>query len=442
MSFNPMNDNISFWASCTPNYRPLPALIKNITADLAIIGGGFTGISTAYYFKHRYPEKRVVLLEAKSLANGASGRSGGQMLNWIYGTPRNDEILQQVYQVTRAAMDGIEAIIREHQLPVSYRRDGVIRVLTSTRNAEQAHADVEHLQKLNIPIQYLNKQSLSQHIEIQGARGASFDPSEGQINGAQFIREMRPVLASLGVEIYEQTPVLSVREGKTITLTTPNVEVRASAIVLATNAYTPRLGYFRSSIIPVHSHVFATAPLSADQLKEIGWHKGAGFDDDHTRLSYLSLTREGHIVFGGSASGYDYLYNNNVSFPPEKINVDEMRRTFSDLLPATIKTVITHRWSGPVALNSSGVSGSFGVRGENRNIFYAVGYNGHGITLSNLAGRVLTDIYSGDDQEWRSLPFYQPRALLPVPPEPFRWIGAQLYIKALARKRQSHIVIG
>lgn len=439
MSFKPINDNNSFWASYTPNYRPLPALRCNITADLAIIGGGFTGVSTAYHFKRRYPEKRVVLLEAKSLANGASGRSGGQMLNWIYGSPSDDDLLQKIHRTTCAAMDEIEDIIRRHELDVSYRRDGVIRVCTSTRTAEQAHAEVERLQKLDIPVQYLNKLSLSGYVDYRDAHGATFDPGEGQINGAQFVREMRLVLTSLGVEIYEQTPVLSVREGKTITLTVPNAEVHASAIALATNAYTPRLGYFRSSIIPVHSHVFATTPLSADQLKAIGWHKGAALDDDYTRLAYLALTREGNIVFGGSASGYDYLYNGNESYPTEKINLDKMRRAFSDMLPGSASLKISHYWSGPVALNTSFVSGIFGVRGEHRNVFYAVGYNGHGVTLSNLAGRVLTDIFSGDDQEWRVFPFYQPRAF-PVPPEPFRWIGMQLYMRALAPKRELRIV--
>jgi glycine/D-amino acid oxidase-like deaminating enzyme len=441
MSHLPIDNNISYWIANNPEYCPLPALTKNITADLAIIGGGFTGVSTAYHFKHRYPEKRVVLLEAKALANGASGRSGGQMLNWIYGTPRDDEMLRHVYQVTRAAMDGIEAIIREHSLQVSYRRDGIVRVLTCSRNAEQAHADVERLQKLDIPVQYLDKQALSQHIDVQGAYGASFDPSEGQINGAQFVRAMRPVLISMGVDVYEQTPVLSVHEGRTILLRTPQAEVHAEAIVLATNAYTPHLGYFRNMIVPIISHVFATTALSAEQLKEIGWHNGAGLDNDHIRLSYLSLTKEGCIVFGGSATGFDYLYNNGVSFPPPKIQLDKMRRALSSILPASDHLVLSHRWSGAVALNSSGVSGSFGVRGEYRNIFYAVGYNGHGVTLSNLAGRVLTDIYSGNDQQWRGLPFYQPRAL-PMPPEPFRWLGAQLYMKVLAPKRQAHIVIG
>ncbi|MEW6403772.1 MAG: FAD-binding oxidoreductase [Chloroflexota bacterium] len=445
MLTNLIDDNISLWASYTPDYRPLPALNTNITADLAIVGGGFTGISTAYHFKRRYPEKHVVLLEAKTLANGASGRNGGQMLNWIYGAPQDDETLLQIYWVTSAAIDEIEKIIREHNLNVSYRRDGIWHALTSARNAEEAHRDVERLQKMGIPVEFFSQADLARRLHVQGALGASFDPTEGQMNGAQFVRAMRPVLVSLGVEVYEQTPVLSVREGRVIILATPQAEVRADAIVLATNAYTPQLGYFRSTIFPAHSHVFATAPHSPRQFVEMGWLQGAAFDNDHIRLSYTTRTNEGHIIFGGSAAGYAYLFNNQTSFPgsPDSVNANfsEMRRTLADLLPATIESKISHRWTGPVALNLSGVSGMFGVRSEYRNVFYALGYNGHGVTLSNLAGRVLTDMYSGDDHAWRKLPFYQPHTYL-VPPEPFRWLGAQAYLKWLAPKRQLHTVTG
>jgi gamma-glutamylputrescine oxidase len=143
-----IDDNRSVWVDATPHYQPQPSLHENITADLTIIGGGFTGVSTAYHFSRRYPQKRVVLLEAKTLGNGASGRNGGQMLSWIRGGPEDDADLQRNYRVTCAAMDTIERIIQEHQLPVSYQRSGVFHALTTSRGAEQAQADVERLQRV------------------------------------------------------------------------------------------------------------------------------------------------------------------------------------------------------------------------------------------------------------------------------------------------------
>ncbi|MCI0714359.1 MAG: FAD-binding oxidoreductase [Chloroflexi bacterium] len=433
-----IDDNHSVWASYTPDYQPGPPLKENITADLAIIGGGFTGTSTAYHFSRRYPEKRVVLLEAKSLANGASGRNGGMMLNWIYGTPTNvsDDIVQKIYKTTSDAMDMIEGIIEEHNLEVDYRRDGSLHVLTKHKNAEEAHAEVEQLNKLGIPLQYLDRASLRGEIELDGVIGATLDPTAGEINGAQLVRGLRPVLVEQGVEIYEQTPVTKIIEGREIELTTPHGTVRAKAIVLATNGYTGKLGYFRKALFPLHSHVFATAPLSVDEQKSIGWHTTSGYSDDVNRISYSSLTPDGRIVFGGGSNqSYAYLYNNRTAFPgtPDgaRRGFEQMRQTMSDYNPRTTHLPVTHRWTGTLGI-SLRRNCSMGVRGEYRNIYYSIGYNGHGVTLANLSGKILTDIYSGDDEYWRDLPLYETE-FTPIPMEPFRWIGYQTFTHVFGR---------
>ena len=245
-----IDPNTSVWVSTLPDYQPQPALQRAVTADLAIIGGGFTGVSTAYHFSRRYPNKRVVLLEARSLANGASGRSGGQMLNWISGMDDDPEMIRHVYRTTRAAIDTILEIIDRHALPVSYRRDGILHVQTSAESAETAHAEVERLNELGIPLQYLRGAKLAARVDLRGAQGAIFDPSEGQINGAEYVRGLRSVLLQQGVEVYEDTPVVQIREGRTITLTTPGAEVQAQAIVLATNAYTRAIGLLPQCDLP------------------------------------------------------------------------------------------------------------------------------------------------------------------------------------------------
>lgn len=431
-----IDDNRSLWVSETPDYRPNPPLSQNISADLAIIGGGFTGVSTAYHFSQRYPEKRVVLLEAKSLANGASGRNGGLMLNWLaVEGGYSPEMTARIYQTTHAAIDMIRAIIERHQLPVSYRADGTLTLYTDAQRAEAAHAEAEYYQTLGIPEQFLDSAALAGKLRAQGAHGALFDPNSGQINGAQLVRGLRPVLIERGVEIYEGTPVLKIREGGEITLTTPNGEVRAKAIVIATNGYTGKLGYFRDALFPLHSHVFASEPLTPEQRGEIGWGAVAGFSDDMDRISYGALTTDGQIVFGGGSNqSYAYLFNNRTAYPgtPERASraFEAMQATLHGYLPesgALPGWRIAHRWTGTlgITLNRQAL---FGVRGDDRNIYYAIGFCGHGVTLGNLAGKVLTDLYSGDDEQWRGLPFYRqpyPR----IPPEPFRWIGYQAFTR-------------
>ncbi|MDJ0753100.1 MAG: FAD-dependent oxidoreductase [Ardenticatenaceae bacterium] len=432
-----IDENRSLWASYTPNYVPGPPLKGNTTADLAIIGGGFTGVSTAHHFAARYPQKRVIILEAKSLANGASGRNGGMMLNWVYGTgPMSEETTRRVYQATSKTIDDIEKTIKTNNLEVSYRRDGCFEVFTDEERAVEAQKEVAYLNQLGIPIQFLDAAAVRQHIGLNNIYGGLFDPSEGQLNGVQFIRGLRPILIEQGVEIYEHSPVLKIREGSTITLTTPEGEVKAKAILLATNGYTGKLGYFRKAYFPLHSHVFATSPLSQEQSSKLGWRGTAGFADDLNRISYATQTKEGHLVFGGGSNiSYGYLFNNRTAFPGSPDSAGpafrDMQKTLNSYLPGSEKYPMTYRWTGTLAI-SLRRNCSIGVRGEYGNVYFALGYSGHGVTAANMAGRVLTDIYSKSDEKWRGLPFVN-APFSPIPLEPFRWMGYQMVTRLTGR---------
>jgi len=153
----------------------------------------------------------------------------------------------------------------DEQLRVRYRRDGCFMVLTTQASAEAAHAETEALAARGIPLRFFRPDELGDRLRTRNIAGAVFDPGEGILNGVDLIRAMRPLLA--GVQIYEGTVVTRVREGKVIELATPGGTIRANAIVLATNGYTPRLGYFTTGILPVISHVVATDPLPRDTIE-------------------------------------------------------------------------------------------------------------------------------------------------------------------------------
>ncbi|MCS7289907.1 MAG: FAD-binding oxidoreductase [Roseiflexus sp.] len=431
------DDTPSIWHAGTPDYQPRPPLRGVISADLAIIGGGFTGVSTAYHVTRRFPQRRIVLLEATSLANGASGRNGGLALNWINGVDTDDpELTRKIYTLTSAGLIAIRTLIERHRLPVDHRFDGTLTLHTSPERAEAAHAEAEYLQELGIPVRFLPPSDLRSQFDACGIYGATLEPGTGQINGAQFVRGLRPVLEECGVAIYEQTPVLRIQIGRIIRLTTPHGEVYAPAVVLATNGYTSKLGLFRDALFPLHSSVFATAPLTPEQQQNLGWRAFAGFADDCDRIAYGSLTCTGHLVFGGGSNqAYVYLFNNGTRLPPESAVARRSQaaivRTLARYFPSATMLPIAYRWSGvlDITLNRQPLWGRWG---EYRNVYYALGYSGHGITLANLAGEFIADLYGGDDSRWRWLPFYQSR-YPPIPPEPFRWLGYQAFTRLTGR---------
>ncbi|MSP26332.1 MAG: FAD-binding oxidoreductase [Myxococcales bacterium] len=435
-----IDENRSIWIMDKPAYEPCAPLAADTSADVVIVGGGFTGASTAYHLAKRFPERRIVLLEARQLANGASGRNGGLMLNWINGVHSpTPEHARRIFDVTRSGIDLIENIIREHALPVRYSRGGCLELYTKPERSDAAQLEIERFNAAGIPLQFLQGKALEARLGATGVAGAVFDPTAGRLDGVDYLRALRGVLLSLGVAIHENTLVRSIEEGASVRVMTDGGEVTAKALVLATNAYTRNLGYFRSFLFPVHSHVVATRPLSPEERAAVGWGNAAGFSDDLDRVAYGSLTENGEIVFGGGSNGaYSYRYGGRTSYQAkDDKGFQAIERRLGDYFPGARGMPIAHRWSGPVALTLSRVC-AMGVRGEHRNVYYAFGYSGHGISLANLAGKVLCDIYSDDDVRWRDLPFYQPR-LHPMPPEPFRTIGYHFYTRVTGRSpRKQH----
>lgn len=429
------DDNQSVWLLGKTAYQPAPALDRDLELDVAIVGGGFTGVSTAYHLSERSPELGIGLFEARQLANGASGRNGGQMLNWVHGVDDRDlEAARRVYDTTSDGIAGILEVIHKHGLDVPHRRDGHLDVLTNARNAESAQAEVEELNRAGIPLRYLDPREAREQIELEGIVGAVLDPGGGQLDGVAFIRALRPVLESRGVRIFESTPILRIREGRTVELEAERARVRAKAIVLGTNAYTPHLGYFRGGLFPLHSHVIALAgPEDDGAWAARGWKQSSAFTDDRGRLAYATLTVAGQLLFGGGSNdAYDYVFGNGTGLgPPPERAVRACHRQLLDYLPRTKGLPLARKWSGPVALTLSRLP-TMGVRGVHRNVFFALGFSGHGVTLANLAGRVLTDLYSGDAERWRGLPFFEQRLRF-IPPEPFRWMGYQVVTRLTGR---------
>ena len=433
-----LDDNRSAWLAELPPYERLPPLRGAATADIAVIGGGITGVSTAWHMSERFPDRRIVLLEARALANGASGRNGGQVLNGINGVePRDAATAQRVFAATHRGIEIVAALAAHSTLDCGFARRGALEVQTTARSAEAAAARVETWRRWGVPVEFLPASAVGVH----GAHGAVLDPTAGRVNCAALLRGLRPALRARGVAVHEDTPVLRLDEGATLTLTTPEGTLRAPAVVLATNAYTPLLGWFRAGLLPLHSHVVATGPLAARRWTALGWNGPDVFADDLDRIAYGSRTPGGRLLFGGGGNlAYTYRFGGQAvcDLPPAtaRPHFDAVERRLRGYCPGLADEPIAHRWTGTLAITFDRVC-SMGVTGAHRNVYYALGYSGHGLALGALAGEVLRDLYSGDHDPWRALPFYQKR-LPPIPPEPLRWLGYQLYTRFTGRSPRRH----
>jgi glycine/D-amino acid oxidase-like deaminating enzyme len=423
--------NRSVWVAESEEPRATAALAGRLVTDVAIVGGGFTGVSTAWHLRRSQPGLGIALLEAERLGSGASGRNGGQVLNGVNGvTPATGDAELRIHGATRRGIDLAEELAARFAPPGTFRRGGALEVYTDPRRADAAAARVERLRALGIPAQFLPASELA----VAGARGASLDPLAGRLNGFALLQALRPALVADGVALHEGTRVRRVRGGARIVLETPGGEVHARVLVLATNAWTPALGFFRRGILPLHSHVVATAPLAEERWQRLGWARFDGFTDDLDRIAYACRTPGGRLLFGGGGNpAYAYRFGGSAVVTVRERERAErfLRSALLRYFPDLADVALDHRWVGTLGLTLDRVC-SMGVGGDARNVYHALGYSGHGVALALLAGRVLADLFEGNHEAWRELPFYQKR-LLPFPPEPLRWLGYQAYTRLTGR---------
>jgi gamma-glutamylputrescine oxidase len=215
--------------------------------------------------------------------------------------------------------------------------------------------------------------------------------------------------------------VESVEEGQMHTIRTAGGRtVRAKSLVLATNAYTSRLGYFRSAIVPIHNYVGITPVLPDETIARIGWKSRMPFSDSRTLVYYLGLTRDNRIHIGGGRAAYSF--NDGIRDRGDRgAHFAELQRELVRIFPALAGVEFESTWGGLVDC-SLDFSPSVGRDGKFRNIYYGLGYCGHGVNLTSLFGRIIADLERGEEEQWKKLPFVN-RKLLYIPNEPFRSIG-------------------
>jgi len=417
--------NHSYWArsQSTPN---LP-LTADISVDVAVLGGGFTGLSSAYYIRRVSPHKRVVVLEAKGCGNGASGRNGAMVLTMtadrFMAFSSNPSIDKQIYDLTAQNIRELFKLSIATGIDCDLEKNGALQVLSTPDDVRAAQAYVKKARTLGMPVEFWGKQQLVTAIGTDLYEGAFYDPSGGHVHPMKLVRVFKRAAEAVGVQIYENTTVADIEEGPEHVLHTADGRtVKAKSLVLATNAFTSRLGYFHNSVLPVYEYVAVTPPLSEQQLAAIGWKQRVPFNDSRTTVYYLGLTPDNRIHIGGGRPSYFFNGGSGDSANAASHFLQlrqELIRIYSKLTDVEFDV----GWDGVVdwSLNAAP---SVGRTGRHNNVFYALGYSGHGVNLSSVFGRIIADLEAGREELWRQYPFLN-ASLDYVPNEPFRWLAAK-----------------
>ena len=293
-------------------------LTNHISVDVAVLGGGFTGLSSAYYIRTLSPQKRVAVLEAKGCGNGASGRNGAMVLTitadrymQLSADPAVDK---RIYDLTTRNIQSLLKLSAVTGIDCELETNGALQVLSTSDELRDAQRYVHGARSVGIPVEFWNEQQVAIAIGTALYQGAFYDPNGGHIHPMKLVQVWKRAAESSSAEIYEDTVVTNIEEGpEHLMHTAGGFTVKAKSLVLATNAFTPRLGYFRNSIVPVHEYLAITPRLSEQQRAEIGWRKRTPFNDSRTEVLYLGLTRDNRIHIGGGRPRY--FFNNTFGHP-------------------------------------------------------------------------------------------------------------------------------
>ena len=420
-----LEPNNSYWARQQPAQNP--SLTSDITTDVAVLGGGFTGLSAAYYIRRISPHKRVVLLEAKGCGNGASGRNGAMVLTMTADRYMkfsfSPAIDKRIYDLTAGNIQVLANLSAATGIDCGLETNGALQVLNTAEDISAALAYVKQARSLVMPVEFWNKQQLCAAIGTSVYEGAFFDPGGAYVHPMKLLHVFKSAAEAAGVEIYENSRVENIEEGREHVLSVVGGRVvKARSLVLGTNVCTPGLGFMRNEIVPLREYVGITRPLSGRQLEDIGWHKRMPFNDSSTQVFYLGLTGDNRIHIGGGKPSY--FFNSGASDPGiAASSFSQLRRELSRIFPTLADVEFEVSWNGLVDW-SLDETPTVGRTGRHGNVFYGLGYSGHGVNLSSIFGRIIADLEAGRDEKWKQYPFLNASRVY-VPNEPFRWLAAQ-----------------
>jgi glycine/D-amino acid oxidase-like deaminating enzyme len=427
---------VSYWLDGATAGRP--ALSGDRRADVAVIGGGFTGLWTALALTDRDPGLDVVVVEAETVGYGASGRNGGFVEPSLTHGIHNgrSHFGDELDELTRLGADNYRGLVDDvHRWGIRCDLDevGVLDVATAPWQVDELADAAEVYAGAGERVELLDAAAARAELDSPTYLAALHRPDGGAtVHPGALVRGLADVAEGRGVVLHEHSPVVevAVTDGGVVVRTDAG-SVTADRAVLATNAYSHRvLRRTARHFVPVHDYVLVTAPLTTEQLARIGWKRRQGVADAGNQFHYYRLTADDRILWGG----YDAVYRFGSGVGPRhdhrRATYDLLATHFRATFPQLADVRFDRWWGGPIATTTR-FTATFGDALGGR-LVYALGYTGLGVAATRFAGRVLTDKLLDPASPLLGLRFTSTHPF-PFPPEPLRWAGVTMTRRAIAR---------
>jgi glycine/D-amino acid oxidase-like deaminating enzyme len=427
-----------YWLDQPERPKATPELRGDEEADLAIVGGGFTGLWAALLAAEESPGRNIVLLEASRIGEGASGRNGGfadpsvthGLENGLMHFP--DEMAQLAELGQRNFGEMLESLDR-YGIDARYEGRGKLDVATWPAQIEGLREHVEVIERFGDKAVWLDREEVQGELASPTYYGGVWVQSGGGgvLDPAMLCWGLQRALERLSVRIYEGTPVDRLSRSRDgVELHTSGGRLRARKVLLATNAFRSPLRRMRSAVVPVWDYAFMSEPLSASQMAAIGWKNRQGVGDCGNQFHYYRLTLDDRILWGG----YDAIYHYGSGLRPEyeqrPESLERLSRQFFETFPQLEGLRFSHTWGGPIGTTTRfcmDTGSAFGGR-----IAWAIGYTGLGVVASRFGAQIALDRLEHPESPRLKLRLARRRAF-PWPPEPLRYLAIQLTQRELAR---------
>jgi glycine/D-amino acid oxidase-like deaminating enzyme len=427
------NGEVSYWWRALGGFPPRrPSLPGPAEADVCIVGGGYTGLWTAYYLAGLRPGWKIVVLEAAFAGYGASGRNGGWVTAELPGS--RDRYAQAAGGAAgvraleaelRSTVDEVGRVCEAESIACDFVKGGRLSVATTpsqlARMREGLVAIREHGDGEDV-YQFLSRDETRERVNVAGALGGLFAPASARVQPAALAAGIAAAAERRGVAIYEATPVSMIEpagSGQAVARTKFG-DVRAGAVLRCIEGYTAALPGLRRALLPMNSHMLVTEPLDSAAWAEIGWAGCETLSDEAHAYMYAQRTADGRIAIGGR--GVPYRFGSAVDHlgMTDQSTVAALTSVLRRLFPAAADTAVSHAWCGVLGVPRDWCA-SVTYHPES-GLGWAGGYTGHGVAAANLAGRTLADLVADERSPLTTLPWVGHRSRS-WEPEPARWAG-------------------